>query len=159
MSRFLNATFGVHPRVGWQVDPFGHSATQAALMSAAVGFEGLFFGRADFQVSVCRAWRAVWFAVCGELCGPGPALCVIASRQHSLQVRVAPVGLTTHTPRHAGHARARSEASAGVAVAAVSELGQVWTGVRERGAALSSLLTPCLAGALRVSLHSVRAVT
>lgn len=48
--RFLNATFGKVPRVGWQLDPFGHSATQAALMSAVVGFDGLFFGRADYQV-------------------------------------------------------------------------------------------------------------
>jgi hypothetical protein len=38
------------PRVGWQIDPFGHSATQAALLSAEVGFDGLFFGRIDYQV-------------------------------------------------------------------------------------------------------------
>jgi hypothetical protein len=38
------------PRVGWQLDPFGHSATQAALLSAEVGFDGLFFGRIDYQV-------------------------------------------------------------------------------------------------------------
>ena len=30
-------------------DPFGHSATQAALLSAEVGFDGLFFGRLDYQ--------------------------------------------------------------------------------------------------------------
>ncbi len=49
--RFLNDTFGVVPRIGWQVDPFGHSATQASLMSGFLGFDGLFFGRADYQVS------------------------------------------------------------------------------------------------------------
>jgi len=49
--RFLNATFGINPKVAWQIDPFGHSATQAALLSAAAGFEALFFGRADYQVT------------------------------------------------------------------------------------------------------------
>lgn len=48
--RFLNRTFGVTPKVAWQIDPFGHSATQASLLSAAAGFEALFFGRADYQV-------------------------------------------------------------------------------------------------------------
>lgn len=37
------------PRVGWQIDPFGHSSTQAGLLGAAVGFDALFFGRADYQ--------------------------------------------------------------------------------------------------------------
>ncbi len=44
--RFLNATFGHTPRVGWQIDPFGHSATHASLLSGALGFDALFFGRA-----------------------------------------------------------------------------------------------------------------
>ena len=35
--------------IGWQLDPFGHSATQAALLSAEAGFDGLFFGRIDYQ--------------------------------------------------------------------------------------------------------------
>ena len=41
-----------HPpsQVGWQIDPFGHSASQAALLSAEVGFDSLFFGRIDYQV-------------------------------------------------------------------------------------------------------------
>lgn len=33
-----------------QVDPFGHSATQASLLSGLLGFDSLFFGRADYQV-------------------------------------------------------------------------------------------------------------
>ncbi len=49
-GRFLQKTFGKVPRVGWQIDPFGHSSTQAGLMSAQVGFDALFFGRADYQV-------------------------------------------------------------------------------------------------------------
>jgi len=43
--QFIYQEFGVTPTIGWQIDPFGHSATQAALLSAGVGFEGLFFGR------------------------------------------------------------------------------------------------------------------
>eukprot|EP00882_Tetradesmus_deserticola_P016150 GHRQ01017228.1.p1 GENE.GHRQ01017228.1~~GHRQ01017228.1.p1 ORF type:complete len:267 (+),score=89.03 GHRQ01017228.1:398-1198(+) len=53
--RFLNSTFGFVPKVAWQIDPFGHSATQAALMSAAAGYEALFFGRADYQDMQQRA--------------------------------------------------------------------------------------------------------
>ena len=47
---FLRKTFGSIPRVGWQIDPFGHSSTQAGLLAAQVGFDALFFGRADYQV-------------------------------------------------------------------------------------------------------------
>lgn len=47
--KFLMDEFGVAPRTGWQLDPFGHSATQASLLSAEVGFQGLFFGRIDYQ--------------------------------------------------------------------------------------------------------------
>lgn len=47
--KFLMDEFGVAPKIGWQIDPFGHSSTQAALLSAEVGFVGLFFGRIDYQ--------------------------------------------------------------------------------------------------------------
>ncbi|CAE7198223.1 unnamed protein product [Symbiodinium natans] len=64
--KFLMDEFGVAPRTGWQLDPFGHSATQAALLSAEVGFQGLFFGRIDYQDIALRrekkeaefVWRA-----------------------------------------------------------------------------------------------------
>lgn len=47
---FLKTNFdGYTPRIGWQLDPFGHSATQASLMSAEVGFDALFFGRIDYE--------------------------------------------------------------------------------------------------------------
>lgn len=48
--RFLKHSLGVIPRIGWQLDPFGHSASQADHMSAGMGFDALFIGRADHQV-------------------------------------------------------------------------------------------------------------
>ncbi|KAJ4960967.1 hypothetical protein NE237_020877 [Protea cynaroides] len=47
--RFIKQVFGVTPRIGWQIDPFGHSAVQAYLLGAEVGFDSLFFGRIDYQ--------------------------------------------------------------------------------------------------------------
>ena len=53
--RFLIDTFGEcgRPRVGWQIDPFGHSREQASLF-AKMGFDGLFIGRLDFQDKINR---------------------------------------------------------------------------------------------------------
>ncbi|XP_016979617.1 lysosomal alpha-mannosidase [Drosophila rhopaloa] len=46
--KFLNDNFGVcgRPRVGWQIDAFGHSREQAS-MFAQMGFDGQFFARMD----------------------------------------------------------------------------------------------------------------
>ncbi|CAJ1787433.1 unnamed protein product [Sphenostylis stenocarpa] len=52
--QFLKEEFGVTPRIGWQIDPFGHSAVQAYLLGAEVGFDSLFFGRIDYQDRVKR---------------------------------------------------------------------------------------------------------
>lgn len=48
--RRLNDTFGEcgRPKIGWQIDPFGHSREMAS-MFAQMGFDGLFFGRLDYQ--------------------------------------------------------------------------------------------------------------
>ena len=45
--RFLLDTFGYVPKTGWQLDPFGHSATQAYLMGVDLGFEQMVLGRSD----------------------------------------------------------------------------------------------------------------
>ncbi|KAF3786699.1 Alpha-mannosidase [Nymphaea thermarum] len=47
--RFIKEEFGKTPRIGWQIDPFGHSAVQAYLLSAEVGFDSFFFARIDYQ--------------------------------------------------------------------------------------------------------------
>ncbi|PON35514.1 Glycoside hydrolase [Parasponia andersonii] len=46
---FIKNEFGQTPRVGWQIDPFGHSAVQAYLLGAELGFDSLFFSRIDYQ--------------------------------------------------------------------------------------------------------------
>ncbi|XP_063708825.1 lysosomal alpha-mannosidase-like [Culicoides brevitarsis] len=48
--KFLSDNFGTcgRPRIGWQIDPFGHSREQASLF-AQMGYDGMFFGRIDYQ--------------------------------------------------------------------------------------------------------------
>ena len=45
---FLKNELGYTPKVGWQIDPFGHSNTHA-WMSSEFGFDALYFGRIDYQ--------------------------------------------------------------------------------------------------------------
>lgn len=46
--QFLLNTFQVIPSIGWQIDPFGHSSSQASLFSQ-MGFNAWFFARIDYQ--------------------------------------------------------------------------------------------------------------
>ena len=46
--QFLKKEFNVAPSIGWQIDPFGHSATQARLFHD-MGFDAWFFARVDHQ--------------------------------------------------------------------------------------------------------------
>ncbi|KAJ6403836.1 hypothetical protein OIU84_012101 [Salix udensis] len=45
--KYIKDEFGQLPRVGWQIDPFGHSAVQAYLLGAEDST--LFFARIDYQ--------------------------------------------------------------------------------------------------------------
>ncbi|CDW74355.1 glycosyl hydrolases family 38 protein [Stylonychia lemnae] len=45
---FLLNEIGVKPRIGWHVDPFGHSNANPRLF-AEMGFDAWFFGRLDYQ--------------------------------------------------------------------------------------------------------------
>lgn len=50
--QFLLKNFGpiANPRGTWQIDPFGHSNTEAWLLGEEAGFESLYWGRMDWQV-------------------------------------------------------------------------------------------------------------
>ena len=54
--QFILKHFGADaaPRATWQIDPFGHSNTQAWLLGAETGFEGFFWGRMDWQDRTMR---------------------------------------------------------------------------------------------------------
>ena len=45
---FLKQELGVIPSIGWQIDPFGHSATQGGLLTTGMGFNALYFGRIHY---------------------------------------------------------------------------------------------------------------
>ena len=53
--RYILQQFGVTPTVTWQIDPFGHSSTQATLFGALSGIDAVFFARIDFQDKQRRA--------------------------------------------------------------------------------------------------------
>ena len=44
---FLKSEFNVTPRIGWSIDPFGHSSANPRLYTD-MGFEAWFFARLDY---------------------------------------------------------------------------------------------------------------
>ena len=44
--KFVLDNFGVKPRVGWQIDTFGHSSTNMRFL-AEMGFDAVFMARID----------------------------------------------------------------------------------------------------------------
>ncbi|XP_017769969.1 PREDICTED: lysosomal alpha-mannosidase-like [Nicrophorus vespilloides] len=57
--RTINDTLGEcgQPKIGWQIDPFGHSREMASIFSQ-LGFEGQFFARLDYRDSKLRHNRS-----------------------------------------------------------------------------------------------------
>ena len=64
--QFLFKEFGIRPKIGWHIDPFGHTNAHPALM-ARMGFEGFFFARIDYEDHALRSanqnlefiWRGI----------------------------------------------------------------------------------------------------
>lgn len=46
---FLLRELNYIPTTGWQLDPFGHSSTQAVFMTHQAGFDAVYMGRIDYQ--------------------------------------------------------------------------------------------------------------
>lgn len=79
--QFIVKEFGAAhiPTIGWQIDPFGHSATQASLLSAEVGFDALFFGRIDYQDRIERRANKSLEMIWSASASYGPSNYVFAS--------------------------------------------------------------------------------
>lgn len=62
--QFILKEFGIKPRIGWQIDPFGHSNTNARVF-AEMGFDAWFFARGDWadkqKRAAEKAMEWVWF--------------------------------------------------------------------------------------------------
>lgn len=52
-QKFLHDNFGVVPTIGWQIDPFGHSSTNAALFSK-MGIDAFWMARIDREEKEIR---------------------------------------------------------------------------------------------------------
>ena len=46
--KFIQDQFGILPRIGWQLDQFGHSSTNVRLL-AELGYDAWFFSRGNVE--------------------------------------------------------------------------------------------------------------
>jgi alpha-mannosidase len=46
---FLKQALNYIPKVAWQLDSYGHSSTQASLLTSKMGLDAIYFGRVDYQ--------------------------------------------------------------------------------------------------------------
>jgi len=51
---FLGKEFGVKPKIGWDLDTFGHSDTNTRLY-AEMGFDAMFFSRIEYAARKMRS--------------------------------------------------------------------------------------------------------
>ncbi|XP_027178413.1 alpha-mannosidase isoform X2 [Coffea eugenioides] len=62
--QLIKSQFNKTPRAGWQIDPFGHSAVEAYLLGAELGFDSVHFARIDYQDrakrKVDKALEVIW---------------------------------------------------------------------------------------------------
>jgi len=49
-NKWLNDTFGIKPKIGWQIDPFGNSAVTPSIL-ASLGYEGIVLSRIGTTLS------------------------------------------------------------------------------------------------------------
>ena len=61
--KFLHDNFGVQPKIGWTIDPFGHSSTNARLF-AEMGFERDYFVDGFIGVHYWDEWVVEQIAYC-----------------------------------------------------------------------------------------------
>lgn len=47
---WLQETFGIRPKIGWQIDPFGHSAVTPSILKE-LGFEAIILNRVGSTIS------------------------------------------------------------------------------------------------------------
>ena len=77
------------PRIGWQIDPFGHARENAKLFNM-LGFDGLFFARNDYreknQMKTNKNLHQIWHTDNGRIFGYGNYLInhVITGNVHDL---------------------------------------------------------------------------